>query len=76
MDTLELIDILKKGEDSQHQFKQEVDGADQIASELVASARQHELQRSKLGDNVSKENGCLTDEFWVATTGGIYLYRF
>jgi len=116
MDTLELIDILKKGEDSQHQFKQEISGADQIASELVAfsNAQLHRLfasSRKLLADESLVHGSVLRDldhsalsdffltqfgypleeagipleniadnlriaEFWVATTGGIYLYRF
>ncbi len=36
METTELIDILSRGEDSRHQFKENVTNADAIAAEIVA----------------------------------------
>ena len=36
METVELLEILSHGEDSQHQFKKNVTNADSLAAEMVA----------------------------------------
>jgi len=36
METTELIDILSRGEDSRHQFKENFTNADALAAEIVA----------------------------------------
>ena len=36
METTELIEIISRGEDSQHQFKADITNADQLAAELIA----------------------------------------
>ena len=36
METIELLEIIKRGEDSRHQFKKNVNNAESLAADMVA----------------------------------------